>query len=388
MRIIFFARVVPDLCGAFLHDIDLATELQRRGHQVMFLTIYSGSEGVNGGTYRGFRYMHCTAGLSHLDVSELWITPHSPILPDVRRLNLRGFNRPIIATCHFDGNYTSISAYADRVSAPEMLLFINGIMEPNYRKNITPWPRMIQKTATIRPILHREKIEISEPFQGDCITLVNANQNKGVHVFLDLARRLPDRKFLAVLPYYGEKSIPSAPSNVEWVPFTDDIRQVLKRTRILLFSSYYESFGRIAVEAMLNGIPVLYSKPNPNSIYPGGSTEGVEEWIRPVGIACEREMPSSWVSAIERLDDAEVYATTSADCKQHIERMNLFGEASRIAGLVESFGREHPVVIKSQTQEPKSSSGQSSAVSGLPRIQQQVAQAGFSFVSGRLRLQR
>ena len=354
----------------------------------MFLSIYVGKDGVNGGTYRGFRYMHCTAAMMYLESSDIWITPHSPILPDVRRFNLRGFNRPIIATCHFDGNYTSISAYADKVTSPEMLLFINGIMEPNYRKNITPWPRQIQQTAAIRPILHRDKIEILEPFVGDCITLVNANQNKGVHVFVELARRMPTRKFLAVLPYYGERTIPAAPSNVEWVPFTDDIRQGLKRTRILIFSSYYESFGRIAVEAMLNGIPVLYSKPNPNSIYPGGSTEGVEEWIRPVGIPCDRELPESWVSAIERLDDAETYASTSAESKAHIERMNLFGEASRIAGLVETFARENPVVIRVSTP-AESSSAQSSAVSGLPRFQAPPpAQGGFSLASGRLRLRR
>ena len=389
MKIVFFARIVPDLCGAFLHDIDLATELQKRGHQVAFMSMIIGKEGVNGGTYRGFRYMHYTAGMYPLETSDLWITPHSPILPDVRKLNLRGFNRPIIATCHFDGNYTSISAYADRASSAEMLFFINSTMEANYRKNIAPWPRMIKKTSVIRPILHREKIEILEPFQGDCITLVNANQNKGVHVFVDLARRLPDRKFLAVLPYYGERNVPPAPSNLEWIPFKDDIREVLKRTRILIFSSYYESFGRIAVEAMTNGIPVLYSKPNPNSIYPGGSTEGVEEWIRPVGIPCEREQPESWISAIERLDDAEVYATTSEDCKRHIHEMNIFDEASRIAGLVESFARENPVVIRVSTPAEAKPSGQSVAASGgLPRLQQEFAQPGFSFASGRLRIRR
>ena len=385
MKIVFFARLVPDLCGAFLHDIDLATELQNRGHQVMFLSIFRGPEGVNGGVYRGFRHMHFTAGLLHLESSELWITPHSPILPDVRKLNLRGFNRPLVATCHFDGNYTSVSAFADKPLSAEMLFFINGIMEANYRKNIVPWPRQIKQTAVIRPILHRDKIEILEPFQGDCITLVNANQNKGVHVFVDLARRMPTRKFLGVLPYYGEKAIPPAPANVEWIPFTDDIRQVLKRTRILLFSSYYESFGRIAVEAMLNGIPVLYSKPNPNSIYPGGSTEGVEEWIQPVGIPCEREVPESWISAIERLDDTELYASTSADCKQHIDSMRVFEEASRIASLVETFGRANPVVIKTSTPAAAKPSGQTP---GLVPLQQEFAQSGFSFASGRLRIRR
>jgi glycosyltransferase involved in cell wall biosynthesis len=384
MKIVFFARKMPDLCGAFLHDIDLAIELQRRGHQVAFMTIHAGVEGYNGGVYRGFRYMHYTAGMVPLESSELWICPHSPILPDVRKINSRGFNRPLVATCHFDGNYTAVSGLADRSSAAEMLFFINGIMEKNYRANISPWPRTIRRTEVIRPILHRDAIEIREPFAGDCITLVNANQNKGVHVFLDLARRMPGRKFLGVLPYYGERQIPPAPSNVEWVPFADDIRSVLKRTRILLFSSYYESFGRIAVEAMLNGIPVLYSKPLDKSIYPGGSTEGLDEWIRPVGIPCERERPESWMDAIATLDDTEVYASTSVASKEHINAMDLFSEASRIAQMVESFARENPVVIRSPTTEAKQQ-GQTSAT---PRVQEPIHSTGFSLASGRLRILR
>jgi glycosyltransferase involved in cell wall biosynthesis len=382
---------MPDLCGAFLHDIDLATELQRRGHQVVFLTIKVPTEGVNGGHYRGFRYMNYTASTSFLETSEIWICPHAPILPEVRRINSRGYNRPIVATCHYDGNYTMITGNAALSKGPEMLFFINGIMEANYRKNISPWPPMIRRTAVIRPIMHKEKIVITEPFKGDCITLVNANQNKGVHVFIDLAKRLPDRRFLGVLPYYGEKQLPPAPSNIEWVPFQDDIRVVLKRTRILLFSSYYESFGRIAVEAMINGIPVLYSAPAKNSVYPGGSTEGVEEWIRPAGIACDREGPTSWISAIESLDDEEAYAAKSEESKSHIESMNLFSEASRIAGMVESFSKENPVVIQQTVQQQQQQKPQqSSAISGLGQMmsREPTRPVGFGFANGRLRIQR
>ena len=49
MKILFFANKMPDLCGAFLHDIDLGTELLRRGHQVVFLTVKIPPVGVNGG---------------------------------------------------------------------------------------------------------------------------------------------------------------------------------------------------------------------------------------------------------------------------------------------------------------------------------------------------
>ena len=387
MRLVFFAGRMPDLCGAFLHDIDLAIELEKRGHEVVFMALEVPKVGVNGGLYRGFKYMHFSAGGKYLDVSEAWICPHSPALPDVRKLNSRGYNRPILATCHYDGSYGAIVRNNPGRSLRwvEMLMFINPMMEPNYRKHVNPWPPNITRTAVVRPLMHENKIKIDEEFPGDCITLVHANQNKGVTQFIALARQMPDRKFLAVIPYYGELSVPPAPSNIEWVPFDDDIRTILKRTRILLMPSYYESFGRIAVEAMYNGIPVLYSKPSLTPKQVCGTTEGLEAWISPAGIACDREKIDEWTSAITTLDDQEAYAQRSLLSKSHIQEMKLFTEASRIAGLVEQFVRENPVKIQTPQQQQIVAESQMPAQTAT-RIVQPQGRVGFS--SGRLRIQR
>jgi len=385
MRLVFFAGRMPDLCGAFLHDIDLAIELEKRGHDVVFMSLEIPSVGVNGGTYRGFKYMHFSAGTKYLDVSEGWICPHAPALPEVRKLNARGYNRPILATCHYDGNYLAIvrNNPGRRVQWVEMMMFINSIMEPNYRKNVDPWPPNVMRTATVRPLMHENKIRIDEEFKGDCITLVNANQNKGVAQFIAMARHMPNRKFLGVIPYYGELSLPAAPDNIEWIPFDDDIRNILKRTRILVMPSYYESFGRIAVEAMYNGIPVIYSSPAAKPKYPGGSTEGVQSWIVPAGIACDREKTEEWAGAIERLDDETVYTARSEMSKQHIQNMNLFTEGPRIAGLVEQFVRDYPVKIQTPQQQQQQQDQPQQTAS---KIVQPAGRIGFS--NGRLRLQR
>jgi glycosyltransferase involved in cell wall biosynthesis len=390
MKVLFFANRMPDLCGAFLHDIDLAIELQRRGHQVVFLTIKIPREGYSGGTYRGFRFLHYTAAMSFLDTSDVWICPHAPVLPDVRKLNSRGYNRPVIATCHYDGNYTTITANWNP-AWKEMFCFINSVMEPNYRKNITPWPSNVTRTEVVRPIMHRDKIVIPEEFRGDKITLINANQNKGVHQFLDLARRMPDRKFLGVLPYYGERVLPaSPPQNIEWVSFDDDIRNILRRTRILLVPSYYESFGRVAVEAMINGIPVIYSLPAEKSVYPGGSTEGLHAWIQPAGLGVSRDNIDQWKSAIESLDSEESYSAKATESKAHIEAMNLFTEAGRIAGLVESFSRENPAQIRSSMAVIPAVRGAATSQREAPVLRQPAnpERVGFGFSNGRLRIQR
>jgi glycosyltransferase involved in cell wall biosynthesis len=341
--------------------------------------------GVSGGSYRGFRYLHYSAGTSFLETSDIWVCPHAPVLPDVRKLNAWAYNRPIVATCHYDGNYTMITGNGGRGWA-EMLFFINSIMETNYRRNISPWPGQIVRTEAIRPILHRDQIVIPEPFQGDCITLINANENKGVHQFLELARRMPDRKFLGVRPYYGNMTTPlPIGGNIEWVPFSDDVRTILRKTRILLVPSYYESFGRVAVEAMINGIPVLYSKPAKQSPYPGGSMEGMQSWIGDAALQCDRDKPEEWMAAIQTLDDEETYEALSTKSKAHIESMNLFTEASRIAGLVESFSREHPVVIRA-AQPAAQETRRQEVMPAMPR--EPTRPVGFGFSNGRLRIQR
>jgi len=379
---------MPDLCGAFFHDIDLAIELERRGHEIVFLTIIDvPKEGVNGGVYRGFRYMHYSAGGKYLDVSEGWICPHAPSLPEVRRLNSRGYNRPILTTCHYDGSYQALTKNnpGRMIRWVEMVMFINSTMEPNFRKNVNPWPPNVVRTAIVRPLMHEDKIRIDEPFQGDCITLVNANQNKGVTQFIEIAKRMPDRKFLAVIPYYGELTPPPVPSNVELIPFDNDIRNILKRTRVLVMPSYYESFGRVAVESMYNGIPVIYSKPaiKPKDIT--GSTEGMEEWITPAGIPCERENIDQWINIINSLDDETTYSNKSEVVKQHIRNMNLFTESNRIAGLVEQFIRENPVKIY-VPQPNQQESIQMTPQQTATKIVQPTGRVGLS--SGRLRIQR
>lgn len=386
MRVLFFCNRMPDLCGAFLHDVDLAIEFQKRGHWIMFLTIEKPKEGYEGGIWRGFRFMHFSAAGPILESSQLWICPHAPCLPYVRKLNNRGYHRPIGVTAHFDGHYEVISHLASNKWV-EMLLFINHTMEGHFRGNVIPFPSSIVRTSVVRPLMQESKVRMDVQPQGDSITLVNANVNKGVHQFIEIAKRMPSRKFLAVRPYYGELWVPPSPSNIEWVPFDDDIRTILKRTRILLFPSKYESFGRIAVEAMYNGIPVIYSKPAPivnaNTV---GSTEGVEEWIVPAGIACSRDIPEEWITAIESLDDPDAYSTRQAQVKSHIQAMDIFSEGTRIANMMEEFQREHPVQIIQQTAPTNSSVRKDSAELAVPRPPPAVARIGFS--SGRLRIQR
>jgi hypothetical protein len=113
--------------------------------------------------------------------------------------------------------------------------------------------------------------------------------------------------------------------------------------------------------------------------------EGMQSWIGDAAIQCDRDKPEEWIAAIETLDDEDTYETVSSNSKAHIESMRLFTEASRIAGLVESFAREHPVVIRA-AQPAAQETRRQEVMPAMPR--EPIRPVGFGFSNGRLRIQR
>ncbi len=99
-------------------------------------------------------------------------------------------------------------------------------------------------------------------FDQGCVTLVKSSLGKGVDHFLGLAAYFPDHPFAAVRWAASEESLARITQlkNVElWEP-QEDIEEILRRTKIVLVPSQEpETFGLIAPEAMLRGIPVIAS---------------------------------------------------------------------------------------------------------------------------------
>ena len=99
-------------------------------------------------------------------------------------------------------------------------------------------------------------------FDRGCLTLVKSSAGKGVDVFLDLASAFPEQQFAAVRWAATEETLSwmAQFKNVQvWEP-REDIDEILRGTKIVLAPSRDpETFGLIAPEAMLRGIPVLAS---------------------------------------------------------------------------------------------------------------------------------
>lgn len=169
---------------------------------------------------------------------------------------------------------------------------------------------------------------------GDAVSMLNPVDLKGGHTFRAVAEACPDREFRAKGGWYGfrdpdfswdldalrmqgsafhgaplsvpdERILANAPEDVplddlDNVTFTSErgIREFYAATRVLLVPSVWaETFGRVVLEAMWNGIPVVASHRGGLPEAAGGAAVLVEEFTD----------PDAWVEALRTLDDPDIY---------------------------------------------------------------------------------
>jgi glycosyltransferase involved in cell wall biosynthesis len=391
MKIVFFAQYMPDPCGAFFHDIALAKILRSMGHTIHFVTVKRGNFPIQG-VYRGFNWTYYTNAERELVTANILSTPHYPFLPIVRRLNMQ-FRKPMLITMHFGENMEYINSPSKYEWAEFIWVISNHMKE--HAQNLLKNPSFFKSVESIRPIMLEHEIKMYDRDTlppGDCITMINANVMKGLPLFLELAKKFPDRKFLAVRPYYNVIAVPENIPNIEWMNLQDDIRTVLARTRLLIAPSMYESWGRVAFEAMYNGIPVIYSKPmardNP-AARPSGSTEGMHEWIGESQLGCNYMNFEEWASAIETLDDPEEYARYSKQGYDQTYAMNIFEDARGMERKLVEFSVQYAPKIEISSERGGPTSDRSSAPGGSAQsLHAQMVGARQPFRGGRFAVKR
>jgi glycosyltransferase involved in cell wall biosynthesis len=178
-----------------------------------------------------------------------------------------------------------------------------------HRAHSLPQPR----TVMVRPLVERADYEAQDG-PHDRVTLVNvkrlgsdmglgAPMTKGSETFWACARRMPKTKFLGVTGAYGIQQVEDLP-NVEVLPHTPapEMRdKVYARTRVLLMPSSYESWGRVASEALCSGIPVI-AQPTP----------GLRENLGDAGIFVDWRDVDGYVRALRTLALPGPYAKARA----------------------------------------------------------------------------
>lgn len=148
-----------------------------------------------------------------------------------------------------------------------------------------------ENAVIIRPPVSIADYGAPAPVSADAgkVTLINLNQAKGGVLFAQLAALMPEVQFLGVEGAYGEQLHPNLP-NVEIREHGQDMARVYADTSILLVPSEYESWGRVGVEAMCSGIPVI-----------AAPTPGLVESLAGAGLFCDRERVDAWRDAIDYL---------------------------------------------------------------------------------------
>lgn len=159
-----------------------------------------------------------------------------------------------------------------------------------------------------------------DPADAEFVTMVNMTAEKGSTVFYLLADADP-RQWLAVEGGYGSQAHPgSRHPGVTWQAQTANIRDdVYARTRVLLMPSEYESWGRVGVEAMAAGIPVIASP-----------TKGLRESLGSAGIFVDRRDLRAWRRELDRLDDPDEYRLASKRALERADELDAQAESDLV----------------------------------------------------------
>lgn len=180
----------------------------------------------------------------------------------------------------------------------------------------------------IYPLIPPERFLCRDDRQPKYLTFVNPQPAKGLYIFAKIAEVLQEtRPDIPILIVEGrakgyllaQTGVRLSSQNLFRMANTPDPRDYLRVTKVMLVPSVVqETFGRVAAEAMMNGIPVVGSSRGalPEVIVDGGAL--VE--LTPKMISNSQTLPRAeevipWIEAIERLwDDDFLFEATSMRC--------------------------------------------------------------------------
>ena len=285
MRILVYVNLYPPTTNAgaelMLHEILL--ELKRRGHSVIVARPKPENKLIDGISMVSYD----EAELIKNEIDIVFTQNH-----DTRSATVfaAAANKPIV---HFVHNDQAVKLF--RLNKRNANLIVANSKWVSNSFSLSGVSKII-----INPPTEHKKYFV-ERKRADRITFINLIDIKGVDIFWEIARLMPNQKFLAVLGGYGEQKLPEKIlPNVEVIKNTSDMKKVYDRTRILLVPSKYESWGRVGVEAMVSGIPVIASE-----------TPGLRESLGDAAIFITQQKASKYCDAISSLNSAEEYSRYS-----------------------------------------------------------------------------
>jgi glycosyltransferase involved in cell wall biosynthesis len=200
--------------------------------------------------------------------------------------------------CQLSGTYYAMNK--QRLNAKKVINFAHnnaGYPQVNIRKNVfTVYNseqtkkelNYLQETYVLYPPVNYKDFENVDTSKAEYITLINHNENKGGQILIEIAKRMPHHKFMAVQGGYYHQIVDAKAKNIKYVGITDDIRKYLAMTKLLISPSDYDSYGMAQIEALCCNIPVIAS-----------DIPGFRESLSDSAIFVKRNDIEAWVEAIK-----------------------------------------------------------------------------------------
>jgi hypothetical protein len=251
---------------------------------------------------------------------DIIVTHHGPGARVVQALSQDYPEARIVAVYH---NERYDIADIEALNAELEIFNTNWVAGRILRPGAAGWDGLTPGKVVVHPPLEFERHTVDET--GSAVTLVNLQENKGVRVFQELALRMPDVRFLGVEGTHGTQEKPRIP-NVEYMPVTQDMRDVWRKTRIALMPSGYESYGMVAAEAQVNGIPVI-ANPTPGLGECLGHAgifiprANIDDYERTVRLLLEDRTHYQERSDMARLRGLELEAQTKRELARFVDEM-------------------------------------------------------------------
>ncbi|MFD7661076.1 glycosyltransferase family 4 protein [Streptomyces sp. NPDC059788] len=306
--------------------VSMLRPLVERGHDVqVWLSRYGSAHEPY--TYRGVRVVPLEARLDFATVVRRAdvLVSHLECVPSTSAL-ARGYGKLVVVVCH----NTHSATFRHMAAGGTALAVYNSLwMEREAELFFAEYPKSVRPDSSliVRPPVFAEEYR-TKP--GRAVTLVNCNAEKGGRVLEVLARRMPDTEFLAVRGAYGEQILPDLP-NVEVVEHVDgaEMRErVFARTRVLLMPSSYESWGRVGVEALASGIPVV-AHPTP----------GLCESLGEAGVFVDRNDVDGYEAVLRKLATPAEYRLAAKRARARSAELDPAADLAAWCDAVESLAR-------------------------------------------------
>ena len=312
MNILFHLHGFPPThgAGAELTAFAIATFLVKQGHivDVICPTFGAADTGLKQTfDYQGVKvhwdlpkedwvklYADCHCVITHLDATRTVIR------------EARAINKPVVHLIH---NGQQLMHHKVLPHEAQLVVYNSFHLADTVRY---PAPSVV-----CFPPVHLPDYQIDWNKPRKCYSLINLNDNKGGGLFWTLAEEFPERRFLGQKGSYGEQLVRNnQPSNVTILENHPDVKRVYQNTHVLLMPSKSETWGRVAVEAASNGIPIIA---NP--------TVGLKEALGEDGaIWVGWKDTQGWIEAIRSLDDKNTYLKYSRNAyyrAKELEQLSL-----------------------------------------------------------------